>query len=198
MNHIYSQYKETIDFIVKVGNSFLREAFIRFARKLEWPEHLYTPHFRLPNFIEQTWDEHFDENDLRKKWWMNKGLIAWFEQADDRLKLKVEVGPLHHEDRVRLLQALKARGIDVKEQAFEEGRQYTRIYMDADHPTSWEDVDSLVESMLRLYEKDSFQSLLRLINEAVKMGDDDSIPLVEPTVIKGTIPIETSIYAVCE
>ena len=79
--HIYGQYKETIDFIVKVGNSFLREAFIRFARKLGWPEHLYTPHFRVPHFIEQTWDEHFDENDLRKKWWMNKGLITWFEQA---------------------------------------------------------------------------------------------------------------------
>ncbi len=171
---IYSQYKETIDFVVKVGNSFLREAFIRFTRKLGWPEQLYTPHFRVPNFIEQTWDEHFDENDLRKKWWMNKGLIAWFEQADNRLKLRVEVGPLHHENRVRLLQALNAREIDVKEQAFEEGRQYTRIYMDADIPSSWEDVDALVESMLRLYRKDSFQSLLRMSNEAVKMGDDDS------------------------
>ncbi|KXH86966.1 PD-(D/E)XK nuclease family protein [Sporosarcina sp. HYO08] len=119
---IYSQYKETIDFIVKVGNSFLREAFIRFARKLEWPEQLYTPHFRVPHFIEQTWDEQFDKDDLRKNWWMNKGLIAWFEQADERLKLKMEVGPLHHENRVRLLQALKVRGVDVKEQAFEEGR----------------------------------------------------------------------------
>ena len=34
LNQIYSQYKETIDFIVKVGNSFLREAFIRFSQKL--------------------------------------------------------------------------------------------------------------------------------------------------------------------
>ena len=165
---------------MKVGSSFLREAFIRFVRKLGWPEHLYTPHFRVPNFIEETWDEHFDENDLRKKWWMNKGLIAWFEQADDRLKLRVEVGPLHHEDRVRILQALRARGVDVKEQAFEEGRQYTRIYMDAESPTSWEDVDALGECMLRLYKKDSFQSLLRLTNEAVVMGDDGSTELGEP------------------
>ena len=97
---------------------------------------------------------------------------------------------MHHENRVRLLRALAAKGIDVKEQAFEEGRQYTRIYMDADCPTSWEDVDSLVESMLRLYQKDSFQSLLRLINEAVKVGDDESIPLVEPTVIQAHSPLE--------
>jgi hypothetical protein len=190
LSQIYSQYKETIDFVVKVGSSFLREAFIRFARKLEWSEHLYTPHFRVPHFIEQTWDEQFDESDLRKKWWMNKGLIAWFEQADDRLKLKVEVGPLHHEDRVRLLQALKARGVDVKDQAFEEGRQYTRIYMDADRPTSWEDVDALVESMLRLYRKDSFQSLLRLTNDAVMMGNDQSNPIIEPTVLKVDSPLE--------
>lgn len=186
---IYSQYKETIDFVVKVGSSFLREAFIRFARKLGWPEHLYTPHFRMPNFIEQTWDEHFEEADLRKKWWMNKGLIAWFEQADERLKLKVEVGPLHHEDRVRLLRALVAKGIDVKEQAFEEGRQYTRIYMDADRPTSWEDVNSLVECMLRLYRKDSFQTLLRSVNEAVS-GEGDAISLLEPAVLKAQNPME--------
>lgn len=190
LSQIYNQYKETIDFVVKVGSSFLREAFIQFARKLEWPEHLYTPHFRVPHFIEQTWDEHFDESDLRKKWWMKKGLIAWFEQADDRLKLRVEVGPLHHEDRVRLLQALQVRGVDVKEQAFEEGRQYTRIYMDADRPGSWEDVDSLVKSMLRLYRKDSFQSLLRLTNEAVMMKDDDSIPIIEPSRLKVDSPLE--------
>ncbi|WP_252504414.1 PD-(D/E)XK nuclease family protein [Sporosarcina sp. Marseille-Q4943] len=189
LRQIYSQYKETIDFVVKVGSSFLREAFLRFAQKLAWPDHLYTPHFRVPHFIEQTWDEHFDENDLRKKWWMNKGLIAWFEQADDRLKLKVEVGPLHHEDRVRLLRALVAKGIDVKEQAFEEGRQYTRIYMDADRPTSWEDVDSLVECMLRLYQKDSFQTLLRLVNEAVS-GKGDGIPLLERAVLKVQNPME--------
>ncbi|GEN82872.1 hypothetical protein SLU01_11840 [Sporosarcina luteola] len=190
LSRIYGQYKETIDFVVKVGSSFLREAFIRFARKLEWPEHLYTPHFRVPHFIEQTWDEHFDESDLRKKWWMNKGLIAWFEQSDERLKLKVEVGPLHHEDRVRLLQALKVRGGDVKEQAFEEGRQYTRIYMDADRPTSWEDVDSLMDCMLHLYEKESFQSLLRLTNEAVVMGNDQSNPIIEPAQFKVDSPLE--------
>ncbi|MCG7333665.1 hypothetical protein MHZ95_00070 [Sporosarcina sp. ACRSM] len=117
----------------------MREAFIRFVRKLDWPNQLYTPHFRTPNFIEQTWGEHFDENDLRKKWWMNKGLIAWFKQADNRLKLKVEVDPLHHENRIRLLQVLKAREIDVKDRTFEEGRLYTRIYKDADYPDTWED-----------------------------------------------------------
>ncbi|MGN7387876.1 PD-(D/E)XK nuclease family protein [Sporosarcina sp. SAFN-015] len=190
LSQIYSQYKETIDFVVKVGSSFLREAFIRFARKLDWPEHLYTPHFRVPHFIEQTWDELFDENDLRKKWWMNKGLIAWFEQVEDRLKLTVQVGPLHHENRVRLLQALKVRGVNVKEYAFEEGRQYTNIYMDADRPISWEDIDALVESMLRLYEKESFQSFLRISNEAVIVATDDSLPIIDVTEVAISSPLE--------
>ena len=188
--HIYSEYKEAIDLIVKVGDSLLHEAFTRFAKVLEWPEHLYTPHFRTPNFVEQTWYEHFEASDLRKKWWMDKGLIVWFEQADNRLKLKVEVGPLYHEDRVRLLKVLTTKGINVREQAFEEGRQYTRIYMDAEHPGSWEDVDSLVECMLRLYRKDSFQSLLRLINEAVKTRNHESVPYLEPEVITGHTPLE--------
>src|SRR5699024_5095495 len=89
-----------------------------------------------------------------------------------------------------LLQALKGRGVDLKEQAFEEGRQYTRIYMDADRPISWEDVDALTECMLRLYEKESFQSLLRLTNEAVVMGDDESNPILEPAQFKVDSPLE--------
>lgn len=78
----------------------------------------------------------------------------------------------------------------MKEQAFEEGRQYTRIYMDAVRPTSSEDVDSLMECMLRLYEKESFQSLLRLTNEAVVMGDDESNPILEPAQSKVDSPLE--------
>ncbi|GKV56577.1 hypothetical protein NCCP2222_25240 [Sporosarcina sp. NCCP-2222] len=85
------------------------------------------------------------------------------------MKLRVEVGPLEHEKRVKLLKALQVKGIDVKEQAFEEGRQYTRIYMDAECPASWDDVDSLIQTMERLYEKETFQILLKQIAEALQM-----------------------------
>lgn len=168
----YWRHQETIDFIKGVGDSFLKEAFLQFAGKQQWPEHLYTTHFRVPHFLEQTWFDHYEESDLRKTWWMNRGLIAWFERAGDRLKLRVEVGPLEHELRARLLRGLAARGLDIKEQAYEESSQYTRIYMDAEAPESWEDVCELARVMERLYEKEAFQSLLRLTNEAVVLGDE--------------------------
>lgn len=169
IKEIYFLYKETIDFIKKVSDSILKEAFIRFTHNLGWPEHLYTPDFRRPNFIQQNWYESFQEEDLRQKWWMNKGLIAWFEQADRKLKLRLEVGPLQQEKRIMLLKALMNTGIEIREQALEEGRKYTRIYMDADIPSSWEDVDALVDSMTRLYNKESFQSLLTLLSKAIDM-----------------------------
>lgn len=169
VKQIYFHYKDTIDFIKKVSDSILKEAFIRFTHNLGWSEHLSTPDFRVPNFIEQKWYESFKEEDLRQKWWMNKGLIAWFEQADRKLKLRLEVGPLQQEKRVLLLKALRNTGVEIREQALEEGRKYTRIYMDADIPSSWEDVDSLVDSMSRLYNKESFQSLLTLISTAIDM-----------------------------
>ncbi|KZE37234.1 hypothetical protein AV656_11725 [Bhargavaea cecembensis] len=181
----YRRHKETIDFIKSVGDSILKEAFLKFARKHKWPEHLYTAHFRTPNFLEPVWFDHYGENDLRKNWWMNRGLIAWFERAGDRLKLRVEVGPLEHELRVRLLRGLAARGLDIKEQAFEESSQYTRIYMDADAPESWEDVSDLARIMERLYQKEAFQSLLRLANDAVINGE----VVVQNRVADGT-PLE--------
>jgi hypothetical protein len=77
----------------------------------------------------------------------------------------------------------------VKEQAFEEGRQYTRIYMDADHLDSWEDI-RLYRLYAALYRKDSFQSLLRLIDEVVKVGGQDRLPLVEPTFVQTPFPLK--------
>lgn len=185
--HTYVRHKETIDFIKKVGDSLLKEAFLRFARKMNWPEHLITAHFRVPHFLEQSWYDHFEEEDLRKPWWMNRGLIAWFERADDRMKLRVEVGPLEHGKRVKLLKALQVKGIDVREQAFEEGRQYTRIYMDAECPASWDDVDSLIQTMERLYEKEAFQVVLKQIAEALHMDTEQepaALPMPEAPLAK--------------
>lgn len=184
---IYRAYKESIDFLVTVGNSFLKEAFIKFAASMEWQENLYTSHFKLPNFIEPKWEVSFDEEDLREKWWMNKGLITWFEQSGDRLKLKLEVGPLHQEKRENLLHSLLNLGVDIKGQAFEEGRKYTRIYMDADVPASFEDIDSLAKSMRRLYMKDSFQALLDKISVAIDLMDGG---VVENSAIQVFNPME--------
>jgi len=194
VKEIYFRYKETIDFIKKVSNSILKEAFIRFTNNLGWAEHLYTPHFRVPNFIQQQWYECFKEEDLRQNWWMNKGLIAWFEQADRKLKLKLEVGPLQQEKRVKLLKALRNSGIEIREQSLEEGSKYTRIYMDADFPSSWEDVNALVSSMSRLYEKESFQSLLALISNAIDM-DEVEIEIEELGHRSGSLAIEQAFTA---
>ncbi|MCM3086802.1 PD-(D/E)XK nuclease family protein [Bhargavaea ginsengi] len=189
----YRRHQETINFIKNVGDSILKEAFLTFARKQKWPEHLYTAHFRVPHFLERTWFDHYEESDLRKRWWMNRGLIAWYERAGDRLKLRVEVGPLEHELRLRLLRGLAARGFDIKEQAYEESSQYTRIYMDAEVPESWEDVSELARVMERLYQKEAFQSLLRLTNEAVIRGEEG----IQSRVVDGT-PIEQAFRQLVE
>lgn len=189
LKDIYKDYKVTIDFVKQVGDSILKEAFTRFAHQLGWPDYLYNPHFSVPSFIRQKWFDRFDDEDLRHKWFMNKGLIAWFEQSNEQLKLKLEVGPLKQEKRVRLLHALKNRGIAIRDQAFEEGRKYTRIYMDSATPSSWEDVHSLLATMNQLYNKDSFQSLLKTIEEAIDEKENQrSLPIL-------TTPIEQAFNA---
>lgn len=173
---IYTDYKGTIDFIKKVGDSILKEAFTRFSEQLGLAKHLYKPHFRVPSFIQQKWFDSFEEEDMRENWWMNKGLIAWFELANEGLKLKLEVGPLTQEKRIKLLQALKNRDVAVRDLAFEEGRKYTRIYMDIDKLSKLEDVDVLVDSMNNLFHKAEFQSLLKKIEEAID-GKEESVLL---------------------
>ncbi|MHA6260582.1 PDDEXK-like family protein [Sporosarcina sp. CAU 1771] len=178
---IYNDFKGTIDFIKQVGDSILEEAFTRFAKQLRWPERLYKPHFRLPNFITQKWFDHFEATDMRENWFMNKGLIVWFEVVNTKLSIKLEIGPLKQEKRVKLLQAIKNRGIDIRDLAFDEGRKYTRIYMDTDTPSKWESVDSIVKSMNTLYSKEAFQTLLQIIDEAIE--DKGEVEVAQPKIV---------------
>ena len=85
---IYHENKETIDFIVKVGDSVLKEAFLLVAQEKNWSKEQFDPHFKLPNFVENQWYDAYGRDDLREIWWLNQGLIGWFERKGERLKLQ--------------------------------------------------------------------------------------------------------------
>ena len=57
---IYHENKETIDFIVKVGDSVLKEAFLLVVHEKNWTREQFDPHFKLPNFV---------ENQLERRIW---------------------------------------------------------------------------------------------------------------------------------
>ncbi|MFF2754016.1 PD-(D/E)XK nuclease family protein [Psychrobacillus sp. NPDC058041] len=180
IQQIYLDNKETIDFIVKVGDSLLKEAFLLVAREKELASEQFDPHFKLPNFVENQWNGAYGRDDLRENWWLNQGLIGWFERKDDRLKLTIEVGPLHYDKRKRLLNALAFKGIAIKERALEEGAKFSRIYTSFETPASWNDKNNIALSMKKLLENPDYLALLEYIREAISLSKQDSPIIIDP------------------
>lgn len=179
---IYHENKETIDFIVKVGDSVLKEAFLLVAQEKNWTREQFDPHFKLPNFVENQWKDAYGRDDLRENWWLNQGLIGWFERKGDRLKLIIEVGPLHYDKREKLLRALAFKGIMIKERALEEGAKFSRIYTSFEGPISWDDKNSIASSMKKLLGNPDYLALLEIIREAISLSEQDSPMLIQPVV----------------
>ncbi|WP_391206641.1 PD-(D/E)XK nuclease family protein [Psychrobacillus sp. L4] len=190
IQQIYLENKETIDFIVKVGDSLLKEAFLLVAQEKEWASEQFNPHFKLPNFVENQWNGAYGRDDLRENWWLNQGLIGWFERKDDRLKLTIEVGPLHYDKRKRLLNALAFKGIAIKERALEEGAKFSRIYTSFETPESWNDKNNIALCMKKLLGNPDYLTLIEYIREAISLSKQDSPMIIEP--ISGDSMTETS------
>ncbi|WP_432352936.1 hypothetical protein [Sporosarcina sp. A2] len=81
---------------------------------------------------------------------------------------------------MKLLQGLRDRGIEVRDQVFEEGRKYTRIYSVSIIPTKWEDVDLVMHAMKSLYEQEAFQTLLEIIEETIDDREEKfKLPVIQ-------------------
>lgn len=190
--NIYTRYQEAIDFIAKVGNSITKHAFKEFVSLTSLPIDEYYEHFRLPNFILKSWAEPFSEQDLRQKWWLNKGMIAWFERVGEKCRLKVEVGPIEAENRIKFLNCLEEQGILIREKAKNESTKFTGIYMDDILVESWEDRFSITSAMKELTENDRFQVFIQQVDRAiskytdVELTNDEATFAISHTVTKTT------------
>ncbi|WP_301107438.1 PD-(D/E)XK nuclease family protein [Sporosarcina sp.] len=171
---LYLENRQTIDFIIRVGDSLMLEAFKEFVQTKEWPEQLSNVHFKRPSFVESDWHGVYSAEDLRENWWLNEGFIAWFERIGERLKLTVEVGPLHQEKREPLLRSLEAAGIPIRPSAFEEGKKYTSIYTSFIEPVNWDTKEAIRSAMGALYKEQSYQQLAEQIKTALGLSTVDN------------------------
>jgi len=167
LKRLYLENREAIDYIVKVGNSIISEAFKLFATEKDMESNNFTAHHRVPSFVEKEWAVAYSREDLRQKWWLDRGLIAWFANSNKRLMLKVEVGPLHQEKRLELLHALRNQGIVIRDSAFEDGKKYTGIYTSFLPLNHWDSKEAISKTMIQMYKAAEYQELKGKIERAL-------------------------------
>ncbi len=101
------------------------------------------------------------------KYWLGYPLIAWFTRRNSTVRLIVEIGPLPHLERTRLLKSLEEQGIPVRSLAYEEGRRFTRIYSRALPVENMEYAEELKVAMDQLVSASEYVSLRGGIARAI-------------------------------
>jgi hypothetical protein len=167
----YESHKDTIDFIYKMGNNLIRDAFIDFAYQNEISDLYRRDHVKLPSFILPKWRK-LDEvvGVPRQPWWLNNTFIVWFERLwDNKLKLTIEVGPIKHDERVLVLNTLESKGAAIKASAKEEGKKFTKIYTSAIQlsVSDWADKPKIIDAMNDLYQREDFNRILTIISRTI-------------------------------
>lgn len=167
LKRLYLDNRESIDYIVKVGNSIISEAFKLFAAAKDMESNNFTAHHRVPSFVEKEWAVAYSREDLRQKWWLDRGIIAWFAHSNNRLMLKIEVGPLHQGKRLELLHALRNQGIVIRDSAFQDGKKYTGIYTSFLPLNHWDSKETISQNMIQMYDAAEYQEFKGKIERAL-------------------------------
>lgn len=155
---IYNRKCQTIDYIFKTGSDLVRQAFLEFVR--EQGIITYSAHSRVPHFVMNDWLTGLEQMDQLKRYWLNYGLIIWFERkGSKRLKLYVEVGPIDYAERLPFLEALEAKNISFWKSGKQEGKKFTRIYTDTIDVSDWTNATIITSAMTSLLNTEAFHSL---------------------------------------
>lgn len=108
--------------------------------------------------FEETWGKSVSAS------WLDQVFIIWFElQAEERLKITVEVGPIPYKERHQLLTMLEKQGGTFQQSEKQEGRKYTKIYTAWTEVEDWASKQEVLNSMLELYEAPGINDLFRKI-----------------------------------
>lgn len=143
--------------------SIPRAAFLKFCKKNgiseeKWNLHSRYPSFTVPTFIKVK--ERFGSS--RINWWWHNGPFLFFlnHLRDGRLKLVLEIGPLHGEQRVALIEEMETVGVTFKAALKLRTAKYTRLYSNTKVVNDWEDEEQVSEAMTELFKHSKHLELL--------------------------------------
>lgn len=176
LKRIYEKKKQTINYIFKIGNNVLREAFLSFVQIEKIPEDIYKAHIKVPNFILPEWLDFADTiGEPESGYWRGHGMIIWFERTwNEHLKVNIEIGPIPYNNRLELLTALEFQGVFIRTSAKLEGKKYTKIYTQTTEILDWANKQEIVVGMEHLYHDPNMHSMFKMLALAVQKMEKET------------------------
>jgi hypothetical protein len=169
-----NQQEEEIDQVILPARReiepFPNEAFISFMMNLQIESNEYRLQARNGSFVVPIFRELEQAFGVTREkwWWHNSTFLCWFERLnDDRLKLVLELGPLHADNRKMLLERLEEYGLTIPAKSKLPSAKYTRLYSKGKVITNWEDEGEVYQTMEFLYNDPKILEILNIL-ETIK------------------------------
>ncbi|MFC7395036.1 hypothetical protein ACFQRG_19165 [Scopulibacillus cellulosilyticus] len=191
------KYKNTINYIFKHGQNILSYSFEQFMDQQFEEEVLYHAHPTVPNLLPPEWQP-ISHIQLREpNYWLGRGLIVWFEKANDsRLRLIAEVGPLEYDGRLWLIEQLEKIGLALRGNSKLEKARYTRFFSQKIDVNKWDDMDELTQAMADLYNSPEFTLLRKqvaaILNNENPVAEDVNKPMEDSPLHEAKIQVQNA------
>lgn len=166
---IYSDNKDAIDLIYSIGNEIdIGQSVIDFQNKQINIMKLWSTNksfwFILPEFR--------ISKQKNTNWADNNAIAYWFSEYYKKIKIVLEIGPFNDSNRrIKFLEMLESKNINVSSRAKEPGRLYTRIYTDTEDVKDWSDRQEITDNMLKLFEKQKLRDIEKKLLSSIDEFD---------------------------
>lgn len=146
--------------------SISKTAFQKFCIDNSISEEDRNMHPRYPSFIVSDFtkvEEQFGSTRINW-WWHNGPFLFFFDHLQDgRLKLVLELGPLHGQQRAALIGELEVFGVSFEAASKMRRAKYTRLHSNTKVVDDWQDEEQVCEAMTELFQHPKHQELLEII-----------------------------------
>lgn len=155
-------------YIYNHGQNIISYSFEKFMhRQFDNFAH-FNNHPSVPNFLPLEWANIEKYSIKNPKYWLGQGLVVWFEKtADQRLRIKAELGPIESQARISLLLKFEKNGLTIKEHSKSENAVYTSVYTKKIDIQKWNDVSEIADAMCDLYNDYQFVTVREKIAAAL-------------------------------
>ena len=151
------KYKDSITYIYNHGQNILSYSFEQFTQQQFKDVVTSNNHPTVPSLLPPEWGNIKQYQLKNPKYWLGKGLVVWFQKtADQRLRLKAELGPIESHERITLLSKFERNGLVIKESSKSESAIYTSLFMKKIDIQKWNDISEIAEAMFELYNDPQF------------------------------------------
>ncbi|MFP7492966.1 PD-(D/E)XK nuclease family protein [Terribacillus saccharophilus] len=152
--------------VISTTNSLVKDTFKKWMKSLDMSESNYRVSPKHLSFKIPLFDSYKEQlGETREKWWWYDGpFLFWMKYSAESIFFTLEVGPIEAEQRVKLMEILKAKGIKFSKKGLQLEAKFNRIHTER-VTTKGLDEGNLLNLFNSFYNNKRLSEILEILGE---------------------------------